>query len=155
MLNLPCSVALVRVVHPGRISPKKILVPYRGRPAHPEEKAFFVGKLAEAFGASVTLFHAPEPISKFFADLRRGKPPGPGKQISREIDRFISYLEQHRISPQKRFGHGPSGRAAAWCSNIAREPCGSSAFSSGSVTSQEGMKSLATSAAMILPCRGE
>jgi nucleotide-binding universal stress UspA family protein len=111
MLKLPCSVALVRLVHPGRISPRKILVPYRGRPAHPEEKAFFVGKLAEAFGASVTLFHAPETISKFFADLRRGKPPGPGKQISHEIDRFISYLEQYRISPQKRLGYGPSSRA--------------------------------------------
>lgn len=111
MLNLPCSVALVRVVHPGQIFPQKILVPYRGRPAHPEEKAFFVGKLAEAFGAAVTLFHAPEPISRFFADLRRGKPPEPEKHISHEIERFISYLEQYRISPRKRLGHGPPGRA--------------------------------------------
>jgi nucleotide-binding universal stress UspA family protein len=111
MLYLPCSVALVRVVHPGQIFPQNILVPYRGRPAHPEEKAFFVGKLAEAFGAAVTLFHAPEPISRFFADLRRGKPPEPEKHISREVDRFFDYLKQHRISPQKRLGHGPAGRA--------------------------------------------
>lgn len=111
MLHLPCSVALVRVVHPGQIYPQKILVPYRGRPAHPEEKAFFVGKLAEAFGAEVTLFHAPEPISRVFADLRRGKPLEPEKHISHELDRFMGYLEQYRISPQKRLGHGPAGRA--------------------------------------------
>jgi nucleotide-binding universal stress UspA family protein len=111
MLHLPCSVALVRVVHPGQIFSQNILVPYRGRPAHPEEKAFFVGKLAEAFGAAVTLFHAPEPLSRFFADLRRGKPPKPEKPIFHEIDRFLGFLEQYRISPQQRLGHGPAGRA--------------------------------------------
>ncbi|MDI6853093.1 MAG: universal stress protein [Deltaproteobacteria bacterium] len=111
MLNLPCSVALVRVVHPGQLFPQNILVPFRGRPPHLEEKAFFVGKLAEAFSAAVTLFHAPEPISRFFADLRRGKPPAPEKHIPHEIDRFLNYLEKFRISPQHRLGLGPAGRA--------------------------------------------
>ncbi len=66
MLQLPCSVALVRVVHPGKFFPQKILVPFRGRPALQDEKAFFVARLAAAFGAQVTLFHAPESLAGFF-----------------------------------------------------------------------------------------
>ncbi len=46
MLRLPCSVALVRVVHPGKFFPQKILVPFRGRPALQDEKAFFVAKVS-------------------------------------------------------------------------------------------------------------
>jgi nucleotide-binding universal stress UspA family protein len=111
MLHLPCSVALVRVVHPGKIYPQKILVPFRGRPPHPKEKAFFVGKLAEAFGAAVTLFHAPESFTSFFRGMRQLSRVEMEKYVPQEIDRFISYLEQHRISPEKRLGQGWAGRA--------------------------------------------
>jgi nucleotide-binding universal stress UspA family protein len=111
MLHLPCSVALVRVVHPGRISFKKILVPFRGRPSHPEEKAFFVGKLAEAFGAAVTLFHAPESLTRFFRGLTRAEPAEMEKHITPDIERFITYLEGYHISPERRLGHGSPGRA--------------------------------------------
>ena len=111
MLHLPCSVALVRVVHPGRISPKKILVPFRGRPSHPEEKAFFVGKLAEAFGAAVTLFHAPESLTRFFHGLTRVERPEMERHIAQDIERFITCLEGQHISPERRLGHGPPARA--------------------------------------------
>jgi nucleotide-binding universal stress UspA family protein len=111
MLRLPCSVALVRVVHPARLSPKEILVPFRGRPAHVEEKAFFIGKLAEAFGAKVTLFHAPESMTRFFRDLTRGERPVMEKHLAPHFDRFITSLEGHQISLKKRLGYGSPGRA--------------------------------------------
>ncbi len=111
ILSLPCSVALVRVVHPGRIHPQNILVPFRGRPAHPQEKALFVGKLAEAFGAAVTLFHAPESITRFFQGPRLLKPPELDKHLAEDLDRFISSLKQYHIAPEKRLGQGPPARA--------------------------------------------
>ena len=111
MLHLPCSVALVRVVHPGRISPKKILVPFRGRPAHPEEKAYFVGKLAEAFDAAVTIFHAPKSMTRFFHGLTRVERPEMERHIAPDIERFITYLEGHHISLERRLGQGLPGRA--------------------------------------------
>jgi nucleotide-binding universal stress UspA family protein len=105
MLNLPCSVALVRVVHPGKFFPQKILVPFRGRPARADEKAFFVARLAAAFGAQVTLFHAPESLAGF---LRRRTSPPP---LPPEIEQFKRFLEELRIPSQKRLGYGPAGRA--------------------------------------------
>ncbi len=111
MLGLPCSVALVRVVHPGRIYPQKILAPFRGRPAHLKEKAFFVGKLAEAFGAAVTVFHAPESLVRYFHGVRRLSRAEMEKEVPEEIDRFMGYLEEYRISPERRLGAGRAGRA--------------------------------------------
>jgi nucleotide-binding universal stress UspA family protein len=111
MLHLPCSVALVRVVHPGRISPKKILVPFRGRLSHPQEKAFFIGKLAEAFDAAVTLFHIPESMPGFFQGSTRLESPEKERHFIADIERFISHLESQQVSPERRFGQGPPGRA--------------------------------------------
>jgi nucleotide-binding universal stress UspA family protein len=108
MLQLPCSVALVRVVHPGRIFPQKILVPFRGRPALQDEKAFFVARLAAAFGARVTLFHAPESLAGFF---RGSMPIAPQAPLPPEIEQFNQYLEELHIPSQTRLGYGPPGRA--------------------------------------------
>ncbi|MBM4128532.1 MAG: universal stress protein, partial [Nitrospira sp.] len=63
-LKLPCSVALVRVVHMGRIHPRNILVPLKGRIDHIKERAYFTAKMAEGFGAKVFVFHATKPITK-------------------------------------------------------------------------------------------
>jgi len=110
ILHLPCSVALVRVVHPGRIHPQQILVPYRGRSPHPEEKAFFVGKLAQAFEAAVTLFHAPEATYGIFQG--RSQPSlEPEKGVSPDIDRFMRELRQYCPSSDQRLGRGPAARA--------------------------------------------
>ncbi|MBS1113903.1 MAG: universal stress protein family, partial [Nitrospirae bacterium] len=63
MMKLPCSVAMVRVVHMGRVVPKNILVPVRGDMTHIEERSCFLAKLAEAFGSTVTLFHLSKPLT--------------------------------------------------------------------------------------------
>lgn len=111
ILRLPCSVALVRVVHPGKLFPQKILVPSRGRPALQEEKAFFVSRLASAFRAQVTLFHAPESLAGFLRGSIPVSPVVPKPPLPQEIEEFKNYLEEHRIPSQKRLGYGPPGRA--------------------------------------------
>ncbi|MDP2799572.1 MAG: universal stress protein, partial [Deltaproteobacteria bacterium] len=52
-LKLPCSVALVRVVHMGKIQPRKILVPLKARIDHIAERAYLASKMAQDFGAKV------------------------------------------------------------------------------------------------------
>jgi nucleotide-binding universal stress UspA family protein len=66
MLKLPCSLAVIRVAHIGKLHPKRILVPLRTGAGTIDEKAFFIVKLAEAFGSKVFLFHSPKSITKFF-----------------------------------------------------------------------------------------
>lgn len=111
MLQLPCSVALVRVVHPGKFFPQKILVPFRGRPALQAEKAFFVARLAAAFGAQVTLFHAPESLAGMFRGSKPLLPPAPEPPLPAEIEQFKHYLEELSIPAERRLGFGPPARA--------------------------------------------
>lgn len=110
MLTLPCSVALVRVVHPGRLFPGNILVPIRGALSHLEERAFFVSRLAAAYEARVTLFHAPRSITGFFRGRRQ---LGPGEReagVLEKMEEFVAHLATHRVEALKRFR---GGRAAA------------------------------------------
>lgn len=65
-LSLPCSVALVRVVHMGRIYPKRILVPLKARIDRAKERAYFTARVAQGFGSKVFVFHATKPITRFF-----------------------------------------------------------------------------------------
>ena len=64
-LKLPCSVALMRVVHSGRVYPRKILVPLKARIDHIAERARFAGLLAKAFGSKVFVFDTPQPVERF------------------------------------------------------------------------------------------
>ncbi len=57
LLSLACSVALVRVVHMGRIHPHDILVPLEAHIDHISGRAEFTAMLAMAFDAKVHLFH--------------------------------------------------------------------------------------------------
>jgi len=114
MLHLPCSVALVRVVHPGRISPKKILVPFRGRLSHPQEKAFFIGKLAEAFDAAVTLFHITESMPGFFQGSSRLESPEMERHFIADIERFISHLESQQVSRKGASDKAPLAGPSPW-----------------------------------------
>ncbi len=111
MLRLACSVALVRVVHPGKIFPQNILVPFRGRQSLQDEKAFFVSRLAVAFGAKVTLFHTPESVAGFFRDTIPIPPRGPRPPLPPEIEQFKHILEELSIPAEERLGFGPPGRA--------------------------------------------
>lgn len=111
LLKLPCSVALVRVVHLGRVHPRHILVPLRGHKAHLEERAFFVAKLAQHFEARVTLFHAPESLTGFFQRALELPPEAREAYVPRGMEEFLARLRHYQISPERRLGQGRAARA--------------------------------------------
>jgi len=111
MIKLPCSVAMVRIVHMGKIHPRNILVPLRGHVTHQEERACFVAKLAEAFEAQLTRFHQHRPITSFFRGEIPLKPPDRENNIPKDIEEFIMYLKRYRIAHERRSSYGTLSRA--------------------------------------------
>jgi nucleotide-binding universal stress UspA family protein len=109
-LKLPCSVALVRIVHSGRVHPKRILVPVKARIDHVLERATFVTHMARAFGSKVFVFHTPKPIAKVFHGEIHLTPPEWEERISPDISHFMEYLEHHEIEHAGRFMPGKTAR---------------------------------------------
>jgi nucleotide-binding universal stress UspA family protein len=106
MLRLPCSVALVRVVHFGRVHPRRLLVPFRGHISKMEERVYFVARLAEAFEAQVTLFHAPPSLTGYFRGRLTPAPKELEPHIPGDIAKFSEMLERCQIAHEKRLGRG-------------------------------------------------
>lgn len=96
-LKLPCSVALVRVVHMGRIHPLKILVPLKARINKVKERAWFTAKMAEAFGSKIIVFHAAKPITKFFHGEIHLTPCEWEKRLPKDISDFNEYIRKYEI----------------------------------------------------------
>lgn len=96
-LKLPCSVALVRVVHMGRIHPLKILVPLKARIYKVKERAWFTAKMAEAFGSKIIVFHAAKPITKFFHGEIHLTPCEWEKRLPKDISDFNEYIRKYEI----------------------------------------------------------
>jgi len=109
-LKPPCSVALVRVVHSGRIHPKRILVPVKARINHVKERACFTTHMARAFGSKVLVFHTPKPIAKFFHGEIHLTPPEWEERISPDISHFMEYIKQHDIESEGRLLPGSTAR---------------------------------------------
>jgi nucleotide-binding universal stress UspA family protein len=110
ILKLPCSVALVRIVHMGKIQPKNILVPLRGHMTRIEERACFVAKLAQGFGSDVTLFHSAKPITSFFRGEALLRPPQRESPIPKDVDLFTECLDRYTIGHEKRIEYGGISR---------------------------------------------
>jgi len=111
MVKLPCSVAMVRVVRMGKIHPKNILVPLRGRMTHLEERACFVARLAEVFNSAVTLFHLSNPITSFFHGEIHLKPAQREEYIPKDIEQFTECLYKYHIHHEKKTGYGAVSRS--------------------------------------------
>jgi nucleotide-binding universal stress UspA family protein len=111
MLKLPCSVAMIRVVRMGKIHPKNILVPLRGRMTHLEERACFVARLAEVFNSAVTLFHLSNPITSFFHGEIYLKPAQREEYIPKDIEQFTECLHKYKIQHEKKTGYGAVSRS--------------------------------------------
>ncbi len=111
MLHLPCSVAVIRVVRMGRVHPGNILVPVRGGIGHLRERAYFVAKLAQAFGSKVVAFHSPEPIKSFFKGEMHISPLEWERRLPKDVEDFIECLRRYRVSYDKRIRPGRAGRA--------------------------------------------
>ena len=109
-LKLPCSVALVRVVHSGRVHPKRILVPLKARIDHVNERAAFVTYMAKAFDSKVFVFHTPKPIEKFFHGEIHLTPPQWEERISHDISHLMEYLKRHDIEHEGRLLPGRTAR---------------------------------------------
>lgn len=109
-VSLPCSVALIRVVHIGRIHPREILVPLKARINHVEERAYFTAKIAQAFGSKVFLFHAPEPISKFFHGEIHFTSLEWEKKLPKDISHFMEHLRRYKIIHTGRSVPGSTGK---------------------------------------------
>lgn len=110
MLTLPCSVAMVRVVHMGRVVTKSILVPVKGRMSHIEERSCFVAKLAESFGSGVTLFHLAEPLTRYFhgeVHLSRSQRE---ERVPQDIEEFTGCLRRYGVHHEKKTRFGSISR---------------------------------------------
>ena len=110
-LTLPCSVALVRVVHMGKIHPRKILVPMKARIDHVRERAYFTSKMAECCGSKVFVFHATKPITKFFHGEIHLTPFEWEKRLPDDIAGFMGYLEKYSIEHEGRLLPGKTARS--------------------------------------------
>jgi nucleotide-binding universal stress UspA family protein len=109
-LGLPCSVALVRVVHLGRVHPKTILVPLKAHLNHIAERAYFTALMAGAFDASIYLFHATKPMTRFFHGEIHLTPVEWEARLPSDISQFIEYLNRYDVSHQKGLIPGIAGR---------------------------------------------
>lgn len=97
MVQLPCAAAVVRVAWMGKALPRNILVTLRGGRAFNEERAYFTAKLAEGFGAGVTLLHLPEPVTRFFHGEVRMTSAEREARIPADVREFAKSLENHGI----------------------------------------------------------
>jgi len=111
LLRLPCSVALVHVVHLGRISPRDILVPLKERIEHIPERAEFLALLAKAFEARVHLLHAARPLTRFFHGEMHLTPVQWEERTPPDLARFIDHLEGAGVRHEKRLLPGRAGKS--------------------------------------------
>ena len=112
-LSLPCSVALVRVVHMGRAHPKTILVPIKARIDHIGERAAFTAIMADAFDSRIFLFHAAKPMMRFFHGEIHLTPLEWEARTPKDISRFVEHLNRYDVSLEKRLVPGIAGKSIA------------------------------------------
>jgi len=113
LLNLPCSVALVRIVHMGRIHPREILVPLKAHIDHIPDRAYFTALLARAFESKVHLFHVTKPFRKFFHGEIHLTPVEWEEKVPDDLSRFVGHLDGYGIEHEKRLAPGIAGRSIA------------------------------------------
>jgi nucleotide-binding universal stress UspA family protein len=109
-VRLPCSVALVRVVHPGRIHPRKILVPLKARINHISERAYFAAMMAAAYESDIYLFHTAKPVTSFFRGEIHLRPVDLENKLPMDILLFVEYLNQCEVAHEKRLVSGKTGK---------------------------------------------
>jgi nucleotide-binding universal stress UspA family protein len=109
-LHLPCSVALVRVVHAGKLHPSRILVPLKARIKHGKERAFFTAKMAEEFHSRVLVFHAPKPVTRLFHGEIHLTPLEWEEKLPKGLSDFMGYLRDYRMPLEGRMAPGAVGR---------------------------------------------
>ncbi len=71
--KLPCSVAVVKIINMGKITPRRILFILRGKLDYLKEKTDFIMNISKIFHAKVFInyFGKDENIEKIFSSLRK------------------------------------------------------------------------------------
>lgn len=110
-LTLPCSVALVRVVHAGRLRPGKILVPLDARISSILERAYFTAKVAQAFDSKVYVIHTTRPMTRFFHGEIHLTPVEWEKRLPIDIAEFMARIREYGVEPEGRLAPGMTGRS--------------------------------------------
>ncbi len=110
-LKLSCSVALVRVVHTGRIHPRKILAPLKARVDHIKERAYFIAKMAEGFKSRIFIFHVTRPITSFFHGEMHLTPAQWEKRLPDDISDFIEHIEKYNVEFEKKLSPGAAAKS--------------------------------------------
>ena len=105
--------ALVRVVHMGRIHPREILVAVKDHIDNIPERSEFTALLAKAFEAKVHLFHVTKPVTKFFHGETHLTPVEWEENIPPDMSRFIGHLDGFGVEHEKRLSPGKAGRNIA------------------------------------------
>lgn len=106
LIKLPCSVALVRIVHMGRTHPRNILVPLKSRIDHVKERVYLVAKMAEAFHSKVFIFHVTKPLTRFFHGEIHLTPAQWEKRLPEDIKDFMKHLMSYEISHEGKLTPG-------------------------------------------------
>ncbi|MFN3395178.1 MAG: universal stress protein [Thermodesulfovibrionales bacterium] len=110
-LKLPCSVALVRVVHMGRAHPKNILVPLKARIDHIRERAYFISKMSEAFRSKVSIFHVTRPITRFFHGEIHLTPAQWERKLPEDITDLMEHLTRQGVLHDRRLIPGATAKS--------------------------------------------
>ena len=111
--QLPCAVAIARIVHLGRIQPSEILVPLKARIDSIPERAEFTALLAKSFNAQTHLFHVTRPLGKFFHGEKHLTPLEWEERMPPDIARFMDHLDGYGVSHEKHLAPGRTGRSIA------------------------------------------
>ncbi|MEN2985047.1 MAG: universal stress protein [Thermodesulfovibrionaceae bacterium] len=71
--KLPCSVAMVKIINMGKVSPKRILFILKGKIKYMKELAFFIENISKIFHAKlyINYFGKDEDIEKLLSTLKR------------------------------------------------------------------------------------
>lgn len=110
LLGLPVSVCLIRVVHFGRLAPRKVLIPLKSEIDHIDERAYFSALLSRAFDSEIHLFHITRPVSRFFHGEIYLTPFELEKNLSRDMLLFIERLREYGITFERKLSHGSPSR---------------------------------------------
>ena len=109
--RLHSSVALVRVVHAGKIHPKSVLVPLKAKLDYIKERAHFISIISEAFGSELYVFHVRKPSQGFLSGEVELTTPEWERRFTKDIVRFINIIKKHGIAPHLASISGDVGRA--------------------------------------------
>lgn len=110
LLTLPCSVAMVRVVHTGRVHPVKVLVPLKARINYVKERAYFTARMAQGFQSKVFVLHVPKKMTKFFHGEVHLTPAQWEKRVPADVAAFIEQMRKYGIDFESRLAPGATAR---------------------------------------------